>query len=921
MSSRKAEMILELVDRATRPARRFMALQQRMGRAIEDTNRAAVRSAGKAERAAGKAERVFTKLAKTGQKAFRTVGEGARRAGRAIRALHDKTVRLGKFGFSQIGQGWNRARGGLLAGAAAITIAYGGAAAAASGLVGTASEFERFQTILMTTEGSATAARDAMRWVQDFAVKTPYELDQVTDAFVKLRSYGLDPTHGLLQSLGDTSAAMGKPLGQAVEAIADAVTGENERLKEFGITASKIGNRIAYEYTNAAGETVRTAVEAGNRMAIQQTLMGIMNEKYAGSMERLSQTWDGMVSNVWDLWTKFQMMIMNAGLFEWMKGKLGEVLDTINRMEADGTLQEWATQISQTIQTALTNIWEFGKGIGEVIQQVSGYLSVASDYVGGWKNLSAILAGIAFAPTLISTAAGLVQIASGLGALSAALLANPIILIIAAIAGGVYLIYRNWDTIRPYFQRLWDGVKAIVSAVWDWFKSAFAWTPLGMIINNWAGIKDALSVPVELGKATIETVWAWFKTAFSWSPGALIASNWGSISSALSSPVETGKAMIDTLWSGLKALFTWSPGALIASNWGSISSALASPIETGKDLVLAAWESVKAVFAADWMPELPSLDWEALVNLSALQDAWESVTGWFGDAAAGLWDLIPEMPEFSLPGWMGGGDEIADPQTLLAAAEAAQKLEEQYPALTTAAQGALRGSQAAITSIHNLLSQADLTEHGARLMQTLADGIRSKLATVTSAAQEITRAIRAALPRSATMQIGVSGSAPVQKRARGGSFNPGWLLTGEEGAELEYRTRGGFIAHNRALQNMVAMSQTVARNAANASGAPGWLKGAALASGIAASAAMPAAALELDAGGSTEGAAPIGTKYLTERNAGGSTSVSAPITLTIQGNVDQSVMPDLKGALDELEGRLIARLEGAARAARRREHG
>jgi phage tail tape-measure protein len=104
---------------------------------------------------------------------------------------------------------------------------------------------------------------------------------------------------------------------------------------------------------------------------------------------------------------------MNAGLFDWMKGKLGAVLNIINQMEADGTLQQWATQIGQTIQTALTNIWTFGKGVWEIISQVSRSLSVAADYTGGWKNLSMILAGIAFAPTLISTAAGLVQIARG----------------------------------------------------------------------------------------------------------------------------------------------------------------------------------------------------------------------------------------------------------------------------------------------------------------------------------------------------------------------------------------------------------------------------------------------------------------------------------------------------------------------------
>lgn len=92
-----------------------------------------------------------------------------------------------------------------------------------------------------------------MAWIGDFAATTPYDLAQVTESFIQLKAYGLDPVqNGLLRTLGDTSAAMGKPIEQAVEAIADAVTGENERLKEFGIKARVEGDEIVYAYTKTA---------------------------------------------------------------------------------------------------------------------------------------------------------------------------------------------------------------------------------------------------------------------------------------------------------------------------------------------------------------------------------------------------------------------------------------------------------------------------------------------------------------------------------------------------------------------------------------------------------------------------------------------------------------------------------------------
>lgn len=57
-----------------------------------------------------------------------------------------------------------------------------------------------------------------------------------------------------------------------------------------------------------------------------------------------------------------------------------------------------------------------------------------------------------------------------------------------------------------------------------------------------------------------------------------------------------------------------------------------------------------------------------------------------------------------------------------------------------------------------------------------------------------------------------------QARAAGGSYRPGWLLTGERGPELRYDSRGGYIAHNRAVKRMEDMGRK-AMQAAPASAA------------------------------------------------------------------------------------------------------
>ena len=760
----KFSMVFSAVDKASRTMRKIMASERRMAAATQRNASLADRATRRTERGLSRTERTMAALARTGRRAFQAIVRGAQSAGRQVAALHRRTVQLGRFGVGQIGEGWNRARGGLMAGAAAVTIAYGAAAAAAGGLVGTASEFERFQTILMTTEGSAKAAEEAMNWVQNFAVSTPYELDQVTDAFVSLRAYGLDPTQGLLQTLGDTSAAMGKPLSQAVEAIADAVTGENERLKEFGIKASKTGNEIAYEYTNAAGESMRVAVDAGNRMAIQQTLMGIMNEKYAGSMLRLSQTWDGMISNTFDLWTKFQMMIMQAGLFDWMKGKLREVLATINQMEADGTLQEWATQIGVTIQTALTNMWDFATGVFEIIKEISAHLSVAAEYVGGWKNLSMILAGIVFAPILISTAAGLVQIATGLAALTTALMANPIILAIAAIAGGVYLIYQNWDDIGPYFQRIWDGIKATVSTVWEWLKAAFAWTPLGLIIGNWDGIGAAIAASIDTAKALTQAAWDRVKAIFSgnWMPEIDTA--------ALSAAVDGLIGIVQSAWNTLSGIFDSIVGAAVAL--GEKVGAAISVAVNGAQAALNALGGDKGVerifgqldalaergFSADFVQGQAIT--EALsvgeISLESYRQTLEAVSqegGTFAQTAREMIEASKQLDTFTMP---------TPPAPELPPTQEIDDVMAKLAAIQTASDRTPQIVRGAMTSIDSILASTDFTGRGVALMRTLAAGIRQGTHLVVAATAAAINAVSSSAAQSVmpSAQDARSASSP-----------------------------------------------------------------------------------------------------------------------------------------------------------------
>lgn len=398
---------------------------------------------------------------------------------------------------------------GLGAGAAMV----GGGIAATMPMLNKTAEFEGYQSVLKVLEGSSEKAKASMAWIETFATRTPYELNEVTAAFVQLRSYGMDPTSGLMNTLGDTAAAMNKPVMDAVEAMADAVTGENERLKTFGIKARAEGDLFHYDFTDKNGKQQVLSALKDDRKGIEQVLRRIWDGKFAGAQEEKAKTWTGVVSNLSDQWSKFQRMIMNSGPFEKLKGHLVSLLDKLNAMEADGSLQKWASTIGGKMVEAIDHVSAFGKklyGMAITVQQTVAPLAA---YVGGWDNLAIAVATTKFIPILSWSGAllgklpamiGLVMklgpaftwAAAGAKALGLAIIANPVGLIIAGVvavvAGAAYLIYKHWDK-----------VSAFLLKSWEWLKSAFFnWTPLGLMIKHWDSITDYLAgLPARMSDA------------------------------------------------------------------------------------------------------------------------------------------------------------------------------------------------------------------------------------------------------------------------------------------------------------------------------------------------------------------------------------------------------------------------------------
>lgn len=200
-------------------------------------------------------------------------------------------------------------------------------------LINTQRTFDKLNAGLITATGSAEGAAAAFDSLQKFAKETPYGLEQSVGAFIKLTNLGLRPSEAALTSYGNTAAAMGKDLDQMIEAVADATTGEFERLKEFGIKASQENGKVSLTFKG------QTTTIRNNAKEIEKYLLDLGNVDFSGAMENRMKTLDGSIANLEDTIDGLFLKVSQSGIGDAIKAgvdgasesleTLGDNLDTV----------------------------------------------------------------------------------------------------------------------------------------------------------------------------------------------------------------------------------------------------------------------------------------------------------------------------------------------------------------------------------------------------------------------------------------------------------------------------------------------------------------------------------------------------------------------------------------------------------------
>ena len=480
-----------------------------------------------------------------------------------------------------------------------------------------AGNIEQYRNTLETVLKDSDMARKKLAWASRFANRTPFETDEVVGGMTKLQSYGIEGDRVLkttnrtyLEMIGDMASGMGKSFDQAIEAIADARTGELERLKEFGITKNMIA-----EFGKSKGlEIFNNKGQINDLELFNKTLFEMMDSRFGGAMEKQAKTFKGGLSTISGA-TKSALAtlagvnefgdIVENSPFQILRDKvIIPFANTLVRLQEDGTFTRWAENLSSIF--------------GELISWGEKIIN----FIVKWKEILIPLASAIAGLFVINKVIVLIGV---LKTALAALSFNPIMLAIGAVIAIGVLLYRNWDLVKEKLISLWDKIKGFVK-VFLFFSGIGLIIKLGqLLIENWEKIKAKLSSLWDKIKAFAKALWDIGKKIFMWlSPigliitvGKLIIENWDLIKAKFA---ELGSYLynkildIGNFFVGLRDKAVDIFFKLIdklKEVWETMKSTAASAFDFILDYVAKIWENIKGFFSnlGQKIKSLPGISW------------------------------------------------------------------------------------------------------------------------------------------------------------------------------------------------------------------------------------------------------------------------------------------------------------------------
>lgn len=228
-----------------------------------------------------------------------------------------------------------------------------------------------------------------------------------------------------------------------------------------------------------------------------------------------------------------------------------------------------------------------------------------------------VISAVGTIMTIVPKLAGVIGVVQkAFMALNTTMLANPIVLIIAAIAALVAAfihLWNNCEEFRQFWIDLWENIKEIAIAVWNGLKDFFqkAWeaikTTAAVVWNGirdffsglWDGIRNIFTTVVNAISTFLTNAWNAIKNTMItvWNAiSTFISTVWNGIKNVVTTVVTAISTFLTTAWNAVKITITTVLNAIssaVSAIWNGIKTTITNIVNGIKNTVTTAWNNIK----------------------------------------------------------------------------------------------------------------------------------------------------------------------------------------------------------------------------------------------------------------------------------------------------------------------------------------
>lgn len=467
--------------------------------------------------------------------------------------------------------------------------------------------------------------------------------DMVTDAMSAL-GMGVDEAETMVDQMAKTASTTNTSVAQLGEGIltigatAKSIKGGTAELNTaLGILANN-GIKGAEGGTHLRN-IILSLQNPTDKAAAQMEALGISVYDSEGNMRSmndilgdLNKSMDGMTSAeksniIGTIFNKTDLSSVNALL-----ANTGSTWDSLQKSitESGGAAQQMADTQLDNLQGQITILKSaleglaisFGELLMPAIKQIVGWVQKFVDWLNGLSEgtkktvvtiallaaalgpvlivIGKVISAVGTIMTVVPKIAGVINTVKGaFAALNATMLANPIVLIIAAIAALVaafIYLWNNCDGFRQFWIDLWENVKQVAITVWNAIKEFFSqvWEAIKTIFSTvFEVIKTLVTTYFNLYKTIIETVFNVIKT--------VITTIWEAIKGVFTTVFNVIKTLVTTYFNIYKTIIQTVLTVIqtvITTVWNTIKTVITTVLNAIKTIFSTVWNAIKTIISA-----------------------------------------------------------------------------------------------------------------------------------------------------------------------------------------------------------------------------------------------------------------------------------------------------------------------------------